>query len=286
QLSRVIHFLAVDLRDNVANLNASLRSRRIGIDLRYYCSHGGGISEELGVFRSDVVDGNSDSTVLHLAISNQLVDRRLYDLSWNREAHPGERAGRRDQERVDAHNLPTRIDQRSARVARIDGRVGLNKLTRLAAVRIRIRTVNGAHDSTRHREAESIRIAECQHRLPRTNLCRISPGNAREIRLAYLQDREVCDRVSAYQLRLQHAAIARGHPDVHRTLNHVIVGDDVAIGRNDHAAAQSMLNLRTVRLHLHMRPEELAKGAVLSILAEELLHVVRRLSRRTFRLAL
>src|SRR5215470_15658495 len=74
------------------------------------------------------------------------------------------------------------VHQRTTRVTRIDGSVGLDELSRLSRVSgIRVRTIQGTHDAARHRKAEAKWIAERQNSLSRVEGRRVSPGNVWEI---------------------------------------------------------------------------------------------------------
>ena len=168
QSAGVGHFLAVDLGDDIADFQASLGARRIRFDLGHHRADGVVHVEELRVVRSDV--GNSDShvAVRHLAKLDQLLHRGTHDLRRNGESHAGERTRGRDQEGIDPDHFTARVHQRTAGVSRIDGRVGLNELARLAGVvGRRIRPVQRADNAARYREAKSERIAESQNGLSR-----------------------------------------------------------------------------------------------------------------------
>ena len=198
------------------------------------------------------------------------------DLRRNRESHSGESAGRRDQEGVDPDHFAAGIDQRSAGVAWIDGRVRLDELARLAGIgRVRIGAVHGADDAARYRETESVRIAEGQHGLSGPNFFRVAPGSAGQIGGVHFQDRQVGQRIGADQFRFQDAPIAGGHADVDGSIDHVIVGDDVAVGRDHDAAAHAVLDLG---LRCCMcGPKNCPNGTALAALTKELLHVLRHL---------
>ena len=107
---------------------------------------------------------------------------------------------------------------------------------------VRIRPIHRAHDSARYREAKSVGIAEGQHSLTGPDFLRVAPGSAGQIRGAHLQDSKVGQRIGANQFRFHYAAIAGGHADVDRSIDHVVVGDDVSVRRDHHAAAHAVLD--------------------------------------------
>src|SRR5262245_60691372 len=68
----------------------------------------------------------------------------------------------------------------------------------------------------------------------------IAPGNTGQIGGIHLEHREVGKRVGSDQLRRKHPAVVHGYANVSRTVDDVVIGHNVAIGRDDRAAAQSM----------------------------------------------
>ena len=158
-----------------------------------------------------------------------------------------------------------RIHQRATGVAGIDGSVGLNKLPGFTTVAVGIRTIQRAHDSARHGEAQSERISERQHGLPSAQFGRIAPRNAGQIGCVHFYHCKVGKRIGANQLRRQYSPVAQRDIDVHRAFDHVIVGDYVPVRRNNHTAAEAMLDPWPLR-HGH-RHSELPERV-------ELLHVV------------
>ena len=63
----------------------------------------------------------------------------------------------------------------------------------------------------------------------------------------------------------KNAAVAQGDFDIGGAVHDMVVGDDVSIGGDDHSAANAVLKLRLLRLHLAASPK---------LALEELLHVV------------
>ncbi len=98
-------------------------------------------------------------------------------------------------------------------------------------------TVQRANDAARHGEAESQRIAECEYGLAGMQLRGISQGHAGEVGCVDLDDGKISERICADELRRQDSPVGHGDANIHCAVNDVVVGDDVAIGRNDYAAA-------------------------------------------------
>jgi len=174
---------------------------------------------------------NSDETVGNFAEADQFVDGRFDDLRGNGEAHTGERSGAGDEERVDTNQLAVRVDERTARVAGIDGGVGLNELAGLAAITgVGIGAVERADDAARDRELESVGIAEGEDGLSGMQIRGVAPRNAGEIAAADLDDGEIGKGIGADELGGHDLLVAHGDADVGRALDDVVVGDDVSSG--------------------------------------------------------
>src|SRR6202049_1775734 len=206
----------------------------------------------LGGYRR--VSPDADIAVAHLAILNETLDGWLYNLRGNGKSHAGKTAGLGDQKGCDAHDFALGIDQRAAGVARVDSRVGLDELARRTAVSGEgVGTVQRADNAARHGKAESQWIAECEHGLARMQLGGISQRHAGQVASFNLDDGKIRERIRADELRRQDSTISHGDPNVHCPVDHVVVSHDVAIGRNNDAAAQTVLNLG-------LRPYVLAKA--------------------------
>src|ERR1017187_5857480 len=273
QLSGVSDLPSVELGDHVADFQASLGTRRVrldfGDDRAIRVLH----VEELGVLRRDVRDTYPNVGVHDIAAANQRLDRGLHDLGWNGKAHARERSGRRDEKGVDPDHFAMRVDQRAARVAGVDGGIGLDELSGLAGViGVRIGAIQGADNSPGDGEAESDRITESQHSLPGLELGRVAQRDIGEVAAFDLDDREIGKRIGADQFSGQNAAIAEGNLDVGGTVHNVVVGDDVSVGRDDDAASDAVCKLRLLR-HL---------SALAELVLEVLLHPFRHSLRPTF----
>src|SRR5208282_3923890 len=244
QRARVAHGFPVEFNDDVTDFQPRLRARGVRLDLRHDGSRSVIHVKELRLLGSDVADPDADIPVVHFSVLDQGVDRRPHDLRGNRKSHAGEAARLGDQERVDAHNFSVSIHQRTAGVPGVDGRVRLNELSRRTAVSgVWIRPVQRADNAASYSEAESQRIAECEHSLTGVQLRRVSQRNAGQVGAVDLDYGKISQRVGADQLRRQDSAVSHGDANIHRAVDDVVVGDDVAVGRNDHAAAQSMFCL-------------------------------------------
>ena len=88
----------------------------------------------------------------------------------------------------------------------------------------------------------------------------IAPGNAGQVVGVDLDDRKIIELIRADEPGGEDAAVVERDAHLGGAVDDVVVGEDVAIGRDDDAAADSMLELR-LRLHslAALAKEELAE---------------------------
>src|SRR5262249_44061417 len=89
QLSGIVHLLAVDLSDHIADFQASLGAGRIRFDLADQSPGGFLHVEELHILRSYIRDADADAGMLNLAVLEQALHHRPRDLRRDSEAHAG-----------------------------------------------------------------------------------------------------------------------------------------------------------------------------------------------------
>ena len=190
--------------------------------------------ERVGRLLGDFLNLHADPSARHASLFLQLLDRvhRDVDRDCERETHVPARA--RINERVDADNLAAHVEQRPARVAGVDRDVGLDErdqilLRQVASLR--------ADDSRGHRVLEPERLADRDHPFADLELVGIADRDLRQILRIDLQQRNVGALVGADDLGLELAAIRQAHEDFGCIVDHVRVGGDVTIRRNDEARA-------------------------------------------------
>ena len=101
----------------------------------------------------------------------------------------------------------------------------------------------------------------------------ISQGHAGQVGCIDLDDGKIGERICADELGRQDSTVRHGDANIDCAIDDVVVGDDVAIGRNDDAAAETVLN---VRLRAHLLPKAVLAEAELAteLFSKELLQAV------------
>ena len=231
---------AVDRRDHVAGLEPGLLARAAGgglLDL------GPGGRDATGGDR--VAHRDADTCVgRRLARGELLHDRpRLVDRDREAEADRaalalGGRPARTDGG-VDADDVAVQVDQRATGVAGVDRRVGLDRgedraLATAAGVD---RAVQRADDAAGDGALEPERRPDGHDLLADLHVVGAAEAGRRQPAHALgLDQREVGQRVRADDVRRRGGAVVERHQDVTVRLgHHVVVGEDLAVGREDDA---------------------------------------------------
>ena len=137
---------------------------------------------------------NADLPGDQTPVPTQLLTGHLDDRARDRKPEALASARRRDDERVDSDNVALDIDERSAAVAMVDGRVGLDVHQR--AVRVEL-TGGGADDPHRDRLLQPKRSANREDYVPRTGVDGGRQACDRQVRAFDLNDSHVSRRIRA-----------------------------------------------------------------------------------------
>src|SRR5262249_39668744 len=150
---------------------------------------------------------------------------------------------------VDPDDLAGRVHQRAARVARVDGGVGLQDavepLLRFAVRTTGIdRAVERGDDAARHRRTagQRERIADGDDVVTHLRLVRVAERNRLQSGGIDLEHREIGRRVAPEYVRVEHpAADGEGDLDVLGPGDDMVVGDDDAVRVDDETGARTLL---------------------------------------------
>src|SRR5712691_8535038 len=117
-------------------------------------------AERLGEIGGKVLDRDPDAAPFDFTVSDQLVHDLACHIDRDGKADADIAATRRQYRRVDTDHPPLQIDQRTARIARIDRGVGLNEI--LVAFDAETAAPERADDPRGHSLAETERVADCE----------------------------------------------------------------------------------------------------------------------------
>ena len=184
----------------------------------------------------------------------------------NRNGKTHARAGARValDKRVDTHKLAIVVDERAAGVARIDGGIGLDHvgIDGVAAGRAHGRGAIQRRDDT---GGDRLFVAEGRadrhDPLAHVELGGITDLNRRElggVGVLELDDGQVARGIVAHELGLVGGAVVHGHHVLVIAIDHVVVGEDVALGIEHHARTDAA---RVVRLVGRLRKRAILAAA-------------------------
>src|SRR3569832_1905645 len=142
---------AVELEHHVTYLDAGLLRRTVGQYLRDQGAARPLHPERLGEFARHVLYQDTAPATTHLALGLDLIHLVHREVDVYHKQQPQETTRTTKDLRIDAHHLAVHVEQGTARVARIDGDVGLNEGY---VILVGQAAPQGAHDTGRHRVIE------------------------------------------------------------------------------------------------------------------------------------
>ena len=217
--------------------------------------------ERVGEVLGHVLDHHPEPTTHDLALGAQLLDDRLGEIRGNREADSHVATGFAEDRAVDADHLAVDVQQRAARIAGIDRGIRLNEVIVRA---LADHAALGADDACRHGLLETEGIADRHHPIADTQVPRIPELQGRNLSLRlYLHQRDIGLRIGAENLGLVLMLSRRKlHEDLVGMFDHVVVGDDQAVGADGESGPEAALFVALRHLR-HEASEELLEGVVL-----------------------
>ena len=167
---------------------------------------------------------------------------------------------------IDANQMPFVIDQCAAGVARVNRRVGLNKIFQLFDSESP--SAGGTHDAGRNRLAHAEWIANRQYDVADLDFAGVGQRQHWKVRPIDLEDRDVGPRIGAHYSGFHFSFIMQRDGNIRGALHHVIVRQNVAFGADDDARSESFLS--AILWNVEFVPEVISKK-----LAEKRIHTLR-----------
>ena len=242
----IVDRLVIHPGDDVVKLDPATVGRRSRRDVGdqgadHQAVGGGGRLIELLV-------GDAEEWPVDMAGRDQLRGNVARGIAVERKAQAGAGLGLFDGE-VDADHLAGGVEQGSAAVARVDLGVGLDRVEDVFGVPGRwIGNLDGPVDGADHALGHAVLLAEGaadgDRELADLQAVRLAPIERRQILRLDLDHRYIVVRAGTDHPRVVGLVlIAQDHLQLLGVLDHVVVGDDVAVRPNDEARADAMLLL-------------------------------------------
>ena len=183
-----------------------------------------------------LLDAHTDPAAMGGTELAQLPDHVLGQIGRYGKADTDRAAGGRKDGGVHTDHRAVHVEQRSAGIAAIDRRVGLNEIVIRSGIDIAVARRN---DARRHGGAEAERIADRHHPVAYPCLVRIAEFRGRQrLRRLHLEKRQIGLVVAPDQLGRKRGAVIQRHRDLVGAFDHMIVGHDQAGGIDDEAGAE------------------------------------------------
>ena len=175
---------------------------------------------------------NPEERPLNAAVFHQLLCHETREIHRNHETQPGVPIVALSPGRVYSDEASIGVEQRTAGIARIDRRVGLQKILRAI---VRSVATEGAQNSATHGESTAGGITQREHHVAEFQLVAVAQRRGREAGRSNLQHGDIRAQITPHHRRgVFLARIAERDLHVLRTLDNVTVSDNIAIGRNHH----------------------------------------------------
>jgi len=245
-----------DRDDDVAALQAGARRGAVRVGVRHDGAAQVGQAERPRQVRGQRLHGEPGVAPDDAAVLHEVVEHLVRHGRRDGEADPLVAAAAREDRRVDADHLAARVDQRPARVAGVDGGVGLDEV--FVVGEAEVAAADGTDDPHRHGPAEAERVPERQDDVADLHGVGVAEGRVRQVRRLDAERGEIRARVDSEDARRQLPAIRERHPNLGRVLDHVMVGQDGPMVVHEDARPEA-----------HLPP--LARNDVVVLVAEELL---------------
>lgn len=241
-LGKAVDFVAGNGEQQVAVLQSGAGCGTIGYDAGYEDSFDDFEVHLFGEVGGHLQHVDAEVAALHLAVASEVAGDFLSQVGGDGEAVARIVAVGRGNGGDDADEAGVGIHQRAARVAWIDGGIGLDE--RLDGALHTAVVVDDAHvsgfgtdDAGGDCGGEVEGVADGHHGLSDTRAVAIAEGDGGEAGGLDFDDGEVGGRVVAYETGGQDAFVVEGNADAFGILDDVVVGDDIAVGRDDDARA-------------------------------------------------
>ena len=246
------NLVIAQLGNDIALLDASLGGGTVLDNARHIRAAVGAQLVGTGVERVDARKrGTQVRMNRRLAVDN-LVSNILGIVNRDGKAHARTGARVALDKRVNTHELAVVVDERAAGVARVDGGIGLDHvgIDGVAAGRAHGRGAIQRRDDTRgNRLLVAERRTDGHDPLTHVELGGITDLDRRElggVSILELDDGEVARGIVAHELSLVGGAVVHGHHVLVVAVDHVVVGEDVALGIEHHARTDAARAIRLI----------------------------------------
>src|SRR5215472_8340938 len=227
QLVLVVDIFTVELDDDITALHAGLVRWAVLVDGRNQRTFGLTQSERLREIRGHLLNLDTQPAANHTPVRLELLDYAAGQIDRDGEADAVVGAGAGVDEGVDSDHLTVGIEQRPTRVARVNRGIGLNVVVIVATEDLPLCT----HDTGGDCHADVKRISDGDDPIADFSSIGISQRSTGQCVFGGDLDKgEVGFLILADDLSTEFALVAERDLDLVGRANHVVVGQNVAVG--------------------------------------------------------
>ena len=243
QFTHLRHFLTVYLGDNITLFKVCLLggtsiAHLADIHARHRTQFGGVALSLLGInIVANIATLHAQNSTLNSTIHLQVVHHFVHDGGRDCEAIACIRTRLAVYHRIDAHKFATLINQRTTRITCIDGGIGLNET--LYAIRTQGTSLS-ADDTSRNGAVEVERITYGQYPLAQFQVVAIPNLDSRKSLGINLHQGEVGCFIGTDNASVELSSVVQFDIDFISLSNHMIVGNDIAVGTDNHTTTRAM----------------------------------------------
>ena len=238
----VLHGFAVEFQDDVTLQQAAALRRAIGADVAHQRAMRLFLAERLGHGRRDVLRDDSEIGAGHFSVFENLVHDGAGQVHGDGKADALIPFGAVSEDGgIDAHQFTAIVDQGAAGVAGVDGRVGLDEV--FVGFDAQVGAPGGADNSHGHGFADAEGIADRQSVVADLDLGRVADHDGRQTGSVDLEDGNIRLGIATDDAGFELAFVGERDLDVRGFVDDMIVGENVALGADDHTRAQTLLAL-------------------------------------------
>ena len=243
--------VAVDGEHHVADAEAAPFRRPARVELVDQYTARPAHAERGGDVGRNALPKGAEPRPNHAAIPGDAGDHRAHHVRRYGEANAHGTAGLGKYGGIDADQPAIHGDQRAARVAGIDGGIGLDEGVEVRNPHLGAR--QGGDDAAGHGLADAEGVSDGEHQVADLELVGIAKFEIRQRLAARVdaQNGQVRAFVGADDDRLVLAAVGEHDGNLVGALDDVVVGDDEALGADDDAGPQRVLYAPAGRVQPH-----------------------------------
>src|SRR3990167_6156508 len=225
--------LSVDVGHDVAAEKAAPFGSRVGHDFGNKSSAGPFFEvERFDQVFIEILDVSTEESAVNTAVFTDLFIYHTGDVGRNGEADSVAGSALGKDRRIDADHFAAEVEQRPARMSRVDGSVRLDKIFELR--NLQIPAVRGTHDAGRNGVAKAERMTDGKHPFTDLHFIRVPEFKAREVFARNFENGDVGIRIDADQLCFEFYIFffIPFDDNFGGIFYDVVIGNDVAIGGN------------------------------------------------------